>query len=220
MSGKRSGPRAPKVRELEFGVLTEASVADLDDDETMEALRWRGADFGAAALRGATFVGCELIGVALFEADLTAARFSDSRVTRVNTPVLKAPDASWTGSVLEGSRIGAWEGYGAHLRATQFIGRKVTYANLRGASLTDAVFTDCTFDELDLMDCTGARVAYANCTIGLLTLHRTKIASFDLRGASIGAVSGMDGLRGATMTEDQIAMLATQFADHLGIVVD
>lgn len=210
----------PKVRAVEFSHLTDAEAGVLDDDETHEGLRWLGTSLADRSLRGVSFVGCELDGVSLAETDLTAARFGDSRLTRVNTPILKAPDASWVGTEIVTSRIGAWEGYGANMRAVRVDECKITYANLRGASLTDVQFTGCTFDELDLMDVRGLRVAFVDCTIGVLTAHRTRIESLDLRGASIGAVSGMDGLSGATMTEVQVSLLAPQFADHLGILVD
>ncbi|WP_061964141.1 pentapeptide repeat-containing protein [Demequina aurantiaca] len=213
------GPQGPKLREVELGHLTEADAYDIDEDTTLEGLRWADASFGDRALRGVAFVGCEFVNVALGDADLTAARFGESRLTRLNVPVLQTPDASWVGAEITASRIGAWEAYGANLRATRLTECKVTYANLRGATLTDVLLTGCTFDELDLMDVKGARVSFVDCTIGVLTAHRTQISDLDLRGASIGAVSGMDGLKGATMSDTQVALLAPQFADHLGIVV-
>ncbi|WP_062208522.1 pentapeptide repeat-containing protein [Demequina oxidasica] len=208
------------MRGVDLGHLTEADAYDIDEDTTLEGLRWADASFGDRALRGVAFVGCEFVNVAMSDADLTAARFGESRLTRLNIPVLKAPDASWVGSEIAASRIGAWEGYGATLRATEITECKVTYANLRGATLTDVLFTGCTFDELDLMDVKGARVAFADCTIGVLTAHRMQVTDLDLRGASVGAVSGMDGLKGATMSDTQVTLLAPQFADHLGIVVE
>lgn len=220
MVAKATGPKPPKVRPVGPANLTEADECDIDEDATLEALRWADQSFGDRTLRGVAFVGCELDNVALGDADLTAARFGDTRLTRLNVPVLKAPDASWVGTEMAGSRIGAWEGYGANLRATQVTECKITYANLRGATLTDVLFTGCTFDELDLLDVKGARVAFVDCTIGVLTAHHMRLEDLDLRGASIGAVSGMDGLKGATMSENQVTMLAAQFAAHLGVIVE
>lgn len=213
-------PKEPKVRPVDLSNLTTADQYDIDEDTTLEGLHWADQSFGDRALRGIAFVGCELDNVGLGDADLTAARFGDTRLTRLNMPVLKAPDSSWVGTEIVASRIGAWEGYGANLRATQVTECKITYANLRGATLTDVLFTDCTFDELDLMDVSGARVAFVDCTIGVLTAHRMRIDDLDLRGASIGAVSGMDGLGGATMSETQVTLLAAQFAAHLGVIVE
>jgi uncharacterized protein YjbI with pentapeptide repeats len=212
--------KVPKVRPVSLGSLADADEYDIDEDSTHEGLRWADATFADRELRGVSFVGCELSNVALGDADLTAARLSDSRVTRLNVPVLKAPDASWIGTELTASRIGAWDGYGASMRAVHVDGCKVTYANLRGAKLTDVLVTDCTFDELDLMDVSGTRVAFENCTIGVLTAHRMRIENLDLRGASIAAVSGVDGLKGAVMSAEQVTMMAGQFADHLGIIID
>ncbi|WP_430867302.1 pentapeptide repeat-containing protein [Demequina aurantiaca] len=211
--------RPPKLRTLNLSNLAQAEPDDIDNDTTLEALRWADTSFEDRPLRGVSFVGCELDNVALGEADLTAARFGDTRLTRINVPVLKAPDASWVGTELAASRIGAWDGYGANLRAARFVDCKVTYANLRGSTLTDVLFTGCTFDELDLMDVKGARAAFVDCTIGVLTAHRMQIKDLDLRGASVGAVSGMDGLKGAHLSETQVALLSSQFAHHLGVIV-
>jgi len=211
---------APRIRPVKLSHLADAEAEVLEDEENHEGLRWAGTSFADRSLRGLSFVGCEFDAVELADADLTAARFSDCRLTRLNLPVLTAPDASWVGSEIVASRIGAWEGYGANLRAVRVDECKITYANLRGAALTDVLFSHCTFDELDLMDVSGLRVSFVDCSIGVLTAHRTKIGAFDLRGASIGAVSGMEGLTGATISADQVSLLAPQFAEHLGINVE
>ena len=220
MVASKPSPKPPKVRTVEVGNLTDADAYDIDEDTTLEGLRWASTSFGARALRSVAFLGCELDAVELGETDLTAARFGDTRLSRLNVPVLKAPEASWVGSEIVASRIGAWEGYGANLRAFHVSECKVTYANLRGAKLTDVLFSGCAFDELDLMDVQGARVAFEDCTIGVLTAHRMTVDDLDLRGASIGAVSGIDGLRGARMSETQVTLLAAQFAGHVGVIVD
>lgn len=220
MVGGRAAIKPPKFRAVTLGTLADADEYDLDEDSTLESLRWHATDVGDRSLRGVTFVACELDNVSLHDADLTAASIGETRLTRLNAPVLKAPDASWVGAELSASRIGAWEGYGSHLRATHVVDCKITYANLRGSTLTDVLFTGCVFDELDLMDVRGKRVRFVDCSVGVLTAHHTAIEHLDLRGVSLGAVSGMDGLRGALMSEDQVAMLAPQFAAHLGIYVE
>jgi uncharacterized protein YjbI with pentapeptide repeats len=94
---------------------------------------------------------------------------------------------------------------------------KLGYLNFRSAQLVDVEFVDCTIDELDFGGARATRVAFTNTSIGLLDVARATLLDFDLRGAEFRSIRGVDGLRGATITELQLVELAPIIAGQLGI---
>jgi uncharacterized protein YjbI with pentapeptide repeats len=102
-------------------------------------------------------------------------------------------------------------------RSVRISHSKLGYLNFRSAELLDVEFVDCTIDELDLGGAKATRVAFTNTSIRSLDVARATLLDFDLRGAEFSSIRGVDGLRGATITELQLAELAPIIAGHLGI---
>jgi uncharacterized protein YjbI with pentapeptide repeats len=92
--------------------------------------------------------------------------------------------------------------------------------NLRGARLTDVSFGDCVIDELDLGGATLQRAAFPGTRIGRLLAPEARLTDVDLRGARVDDIEGVEGLRGATVSLDQLLDLAPTLAARLGILVD
>jgi hypothetical protein len=62
-------------------------------------------------------------------------------------------------------------------------------------------------------------VSLAGCRIGQLTLTDARLEDVDLRGAELAVLTGLDGLRGAVVDQEQLTLLAPLLAAHLGLVV-
>jgi uncharacterized protein YjbI with pentapeptide repeats len=97
---------------------------------------------------------------------------------------------------------------------------KIGYLNLRGSTLRDVLFTDCTIDELDVGGANATRVAFVDTDVRMLDVTGARLAHVDVRGAQLRGIRGTDGLRGTTMTELQLAELSPLFAAHLGIAIE
>ena len=82
------------------------------------------------------------------------------------------------------------------------------------------LFTDCTIDELDLGEVKADRVSFAGTRIGTIDLTRAELKNVDLRAVELRRIVGLPGLKGATLTSEQVAELAALFADQLGIAVE
>lgn len=102
-----------------------------------------------------------------------------------------------------------------HLR-----GGKIDYLNLRGSRLTNVLIEDCTITDLDLGGIQGNRVSLANCRIDTLDLTQAKCIHVDLRTSEFSSITGVEGLKGATVDDAQLSLLAPLLASHLGIVVE
>ena len=73
--------------------------------------------------------------------------------------------------------------------------------------------------DLDLMDATLERVAFAGCTAQSLTVRGARHTDTDLRGLDFCRIDETAGLRGATISEQQLSDLASVMTAAAGIRV-
>jgi uncharacterized protein YjbI with pentapeptide repeats len=168
--------------------------------DTVEASRFDGLAVGTWTLRGAHLV--------------------ESVITGADIPAVSGARSSWRDVELRDSRFGSFEAYDASWRGIRFIRCKLGYVNLRAADLLDIAFVDCTIDEIDLMDAAARRVAFEASRIATLNAGGARLTDVDLRGADIGQVVGLEGLRGATISLEQLQLMAPALADLAGIRVE
>ncbi|MGO1480319.1 MAG: pentapeptide repeat-containing protein [Brachybacterium sp.] len=200
--------------------LEPAAAEQLVAHEHHEGLSLEGTDLSGHDLTGATFTECELIGVTAHSTLLQHARLTETRIERLNAPVLDATRSAWRDVELSGSRIGALDIYDAELSSTRVTGSKFDWINLRSSTLEDVLFEDCTIEELDLSGVTATRVAFVNCRAGSVALAHARLTDVDLRGLEMGSISNLEGMSGATLDAQQVTVLAPAFASHLGIRVE
>lgn len=211
--------RSPKIGPLNLPSLVPAEGGDVHGGEHYEARQFTDVDFGDSNLAGASFVECELIGVQAGEAQLQAARFSESRLDRLNAPTLAAARSGWSDVHIANSRLGAVELFDADLRAVHIVDSKLMFVNLRSAQMRDVKFTGCAIDELDLTDAKVERMAFEDCTVQTLRLDHAVLWDVDLRGVDLQAIGGIDAMKGTTISTSQAINLASLFAKHLGIAI-
>ncbi|WP_022902853.1 MULTISPECIES: pentapeptide repeat-containing protein [unclassified Curtobacterium] len=154
------------------------------------------------------------------DADLRGLRIRDATVGEFDAPVLRASSSTWREVRVTGGRIGSAELYDSALTGVEFVGMKLGFVNLRGATLTDVVFRDCVVDELDLADAKLLRVAFPGTRIRAVEGTNTRVEHVDLREADLDRVERLEGLRGATIGTDQLYTLAPLLAAQAGYRVD
>lgn len=191
----------------------------LDLDGRSDGLLFDSDDADGQDLEDTVFTDCTFRRVSLQGADLNRSTFGNCDVTDLSAASLRAPDSSWWNTRLERTRIGSAELHGATLRAVLFDGGKLDLVNLRGAKLRDVVFRSLIVDELDLGEVQAERIAFEDCRIGTLALHGARLKDVDLRGAVLAGLSGVAGLRGATVGELQLQDLAPLLAAEAGLRV-
>ncbi|HAM45078.1 MAG TPA: hypothetical protein DCM67_08685 [Propionibacteriaceae bacterium] len=212
-------PRPPGVVLGELAAATAAFLdADGDDLEEVEVtglkvseLRWEvRRRLSDSRLRGLTCRTWKAPALTLI----------NCRVEQVDAVALSAPNAGWANTEVIGSRIGSIEAYDADLRRVAFTGCKLGYLNWREANLSDVAFTDCVLEDLDLSRATATRVSLAGCRITRLELANSRLKDVDLRGAQVSDVVSPDGLRGVTISADQLFDLAPILAARIGLIVE
>ncbi|WDF34120.1 pentapeptide repeat-containing protein [Arthrobacter agilis] len=190
------------------------------DGEHREAEHYERTVFDGAELGGITLQECLLEGVSLNDTELRGARFIECSFEDLFAPVFRASRSSWRETALHSTRWGSAELYDSRLDGVHLDGGKLDYVNLRGARLTDVLVSGCIIGELDLSGVTATRVALRDCTVGTLTLDGARLKDVDLRSSSFRGIHGLDGLRGATIDDQQLQLLAPFLAESMGLRVE
>lgn len=211
---------APRIDVVRLGNLMEGDAAVLEAHESREGERFVAADLADRDLEGAAFTECEFLDLAAHETNLRSASFVESRFERLNAPIFRASRSRFRDVAIEGSRVGSAEFYDANWQSVHIRDSKLGFVNLRGAELRDVMFTNCTIEELDLGGAKATRVSFVDTDIRSLDVRHAKLEHVDLRGAQLRGLVGMEGLRGATLSDLQVAELSRLFAEQLGIKIE
>jgi uncharacterized protein YjbI with pentapeptide repeats len=216
----KSATAAPRLDPVRLANLDDLDDADLLSGDHCEGRRYTNVQLDGLDLTGITFLECELLSIALNGTQLRGARFTDCRFEELYAPVFSAARSSWRDIELTRTRLGSAEVFDSALQSVHFNGGKLGYVNLRSSKLTDVLISDCIIDELDLSGARGVRVALQNCRIGTLDVTDAVLKDFDLRSSEFSMIRGVGGLKGATVDDYQLNLLAPILAEQLGIRVE
>ena len=209
---RSSGTTLPALR-----AVTEADIDDDSDLDEVELAGTRGDELvwsshrriSSARIVNLTAANWQARGLELVECSLD----------RLDVVTLAAAEGRWRDVTGQQSRLGSAELYGADWQGVHLVRCKIGFLNLRHAKLTDVAFTDCVIDELDLLGTTAVRVAFPRTRIGRLELSKSTLTDVDLRESHLAEIGAADGLRGATISYEQLIDLARTLANQLGIQV-
>lgn len=186
---------------------------------TAECRSFESAHFEDVELRDASLVECSVEGLNVVDTDLTGLSAVESTIERLNAPALLCSRSSWRSVSVTGSRIGAAELYDAEWSEVYVQASKLDLVNLRGAKLTDVLLENCQIGQLDLGSASVQRLALRHCAVETLVVSGAQLKDVDLRGAELHHITGIEFLRGATVSPLQLQELAGHLAEHLGIEV-
>ncbi|MCC4908131.1 pentapeptide repeat-containing protein [Microbacterium sp. cx-59] len=209
-------PRPPRITPIVDVTREPIESASLLTHSNLELVEISG-DLTGVDLEGIGLSESLLRDISARELHLRSASLVETRLVRVDAPVLGAASLSLRDVVVQDSRIGSAELYDSTWQSVHVTGCRLGYLNLRSARLTDLLFTDCTIDELDLSAAVVSRMAFRDTTVRALTLHGARLTDVDLRTLDPGRIDGIEGLRGASLSTDQLQALAPALAEALGI---
>jgi uncharacterized protein YjbI with pentapeptide repeats len=200
--------------------LDDGRLGDLSSRADLNGLRFHDLDVSGQDLSASRFVECELSELVLDDTKLSAVRLIDCRLERLDVPVLLAARPMWRNVVLRGSRLGSAELYDGEWASVLVTGCRLGYLNFRHSTLTDVELNGCRVAELDLSGATATQVRFVDCDVETLTIGGARLKDVDLRGARIGAISGLSAMSGTIINETQLVELAPLLAAEAGIAVE
>lgn len=217
---RRATPAPPRLRELRLPALTAGDPSAIRAHGAYEALTFAGDDLTGVDLSDTRFTGCSFSSLNTIELELTSAHITDSHLSRLDVPTVSAAYAALHQVLVENSRLGVLQSIEGTWNAVHVHGAKLGYVSLRGASVRDVLFTDCVIGELDLTGAAVQRLAFSGTEIGALDVSGATLADVDLRALDLPDITGLAHLRGATINDLQLHLLAPSLAAQLGIDVE
>lgn len=184
-----------------------------------EAVDFLDRDFTGQAAPGAAFRACHLGRCRLDGLSMPRSRMSECLVEDVSAVTIDLADSVWRDTLLVGGRVGALSAPGGRWSDVRVQGAKLDFVDLSGARLSDVVFEACVIGELDLGDAQARSVRFIDSHVGELNVEGAKLAGLDLAGAALQRLRGVESLRGAIVSREQLVDLAPLLAAHLGIEV-
>ena len=184
-----------------------------------DALLFTELDFTGQDAPDSRFLECRLDRCCVDGLSLRRARFIGSQLAGLFGASVDLADSTWRDSELVGGRLGAVTLAGATWKDIRVHGAKLGFLNLAGARLEDVVFEECEIGSLDVGAAQLKSVSFAACSIEELTVVEAMLSKVDLSHARLRSIVGVDNLRGAIVSHQQLLDLAPQLAAQLGLEV-
>jgi uncharacterized protein YjbI with pentapeptide repeats len=120
---------------------------------------------------------------------------------------------------MSGGRLGAVTLAGATWTGIRLRGTNVGFMNLAGARLEDVVFEGCEIGSMDARSAQLRSVAFVDCTLDELNVAGATLSKVDLSGARLRSLIGVESLKGAIVSHEQLLDLAPVLAAQLGLEI-
>lgn len=151
--------------------------------------------------------------------DLTGATLLDVDATDIRAASMPMRNSSIRRLRITGGRIGTLDLSGARIDELELRDLRIDYLNLGGTRGTDILVADAMIRTLDMPQAELTRVRFENCRSDEVDPRGLRAKDVDLRGLDAMAYIDANGLRGVTLTEHQVQLLAPALAAGIGIVV-
>lgn len=184
-----------------------------------EGCEWRQIDQVSDATR-ADFAECRFVDVRADRLVLDHASLVDVMVRNAVVTQVAGRGSRWRNVRLAGGRIATLDLTEAELDSVELRDVRIDYLTLGRARVRDVQVTGCTIGTLDLPQSSVSRMRFDDSRCDEVDPRGMRAEHLDLRGLDVASFLDPASLRGASLTEAQIALHAPAFAEALGIRVD
>ena len=166
------------------------------------------------------FDTCRVGDVQLTGAKLLKLKISDSVLVHIEAAGLLAPDAAWLRVLVANSRFTGADSGKAQFEDCTFDAIKFDEAAFRFATFQRVWFKDCILTNADFTGAKFTNVVFSGCTLEGAIFDQARCVSVDFRGEKLGFIKGLNGLKGAMISSEQLIELAPLMALELGLHVE
>lgn len=216
---KQAGRRAAPDQPFRLPALDPFDGDDLEAGHDYEAIEFVDRDFTGQDAIDARFLACRLERCLLDGLSMRRARFVGSLLDEVRGASIDFTDSTWRDSLISGGRLGAVVLVSAAWDGVRVRGSKLDFVNLAGGQVEDVIFERCEIGSLDLRGARLRSVSFVDCSLNELNVSEATLSKVDLSGARLHTVIGVDNLRGAKISHEQLIDLAPLLAAQLGLEV-
>lgn len=177
-------------------------------------------NFVSPGASGSRFLECAFTQVSFEGGQLRRAQFSQVWLRDFRVVATSLVETGWVDASLIAGVAAGVEAFGARLRRVEFHDCKLDSVNFREAALTDVVFDHCVLRDVDFGGATLTRTSFPGSKLAATSFRQVTLEKVDLRGAELGITVDPGSLRGAIVSNAQLASMAPLLADAMGITVE
>ena len=192
--------------------------AELADDELeLEAVSVNGADCTVA--RRVAIDGSRLVTVTMAGAVLDKLGCTDTQISKLEAAGLQAYKASFLRVSLTDCRLTGAELAEGMFEDCVFKNVKFDETGFRFARFTRVRFENCMLRAADFSKAQFKQVTFTGCDLEAANFVSAQCDKVDITGEDLTQVKGLLGLKGATISSEQLMLLAPLLASELGFVI-
>lgn len=202
---------------------------DLSDVEDITPLLYVDDKLRGLRIENVTVSNLRLKGLAIEESLIHKTDFSQTHIEKFETKDCRFKEcdmtatsfanSSWHVAEVIGARCSGIQLQTSKLKNVLFKGCKLELANFRFSTLENVIFEDCMINDLDFYSATLKNVAFSGSSIENISFAGARLKNVDLSDAQIMSVKNTTGLKGATISYEQLTFLAPYFAQELGMII-
>ena len=216
---RTTGRKANPDQDIALPDLTPFDGERLEAGDDHVAVDFVDLDFAGQDAPDARFLECRLQRCGLDGTSLRRARIAESLLSDLHGATVDFADSTWRDSEMRGGRLGAVTLVGATWTGIRIRGSHLGFLNLAGAHLQDVTFDGCEIGSLDVRGADLRSVAFEDCRVDELDVAGATLSKVNLSGARLRTLVGVESLRGAIISHDQLIDLAPLLAAQVGLEV-
>ncbi|MBH2007316.1 pentapeptide repeat-containing protein [Candidatus Saccharibacteria bacterium] len=151
--------------------------------------------------------------------DVSRFDISDCVLKDCSFTVTRLPESSWHRVSIDGGRCSGLQLNNSTLKNVIFTNSKLEFVNFRFSKIEKVAFENCALDDVDFLEAQLKDVRFSNCTINNITFAQARMKNVDLSESTVEGIKGVNSLKGATISHEQLIQLSPYFATEAGIRV-
>ncbi len=163
---------------------------------------------------------CTIINVQLAGTRFDKLQLGDTALRHIEAAGMHAPEATWLRVTLSDSRLTGADFGEALLEDCVFENVKLDESGFRFATLKRVRFSNCVLRNADFSGAKFAHVSFESCEFEGVNFDNATCTTVDLRDENLSEIKGVFGLKGATVSSEQLVQLAPLLAAEAGLDVD
>ncbi len=209
---KIAKPLIPKVLNTDIDATNALEENDAIEGGLIKGYVFIAGDLDKKNLNESLFISTRLSSITATKLDILDCEFKAADFT-----ASKFPDANWMRVAVETSRCTGLQIVDGILRNVSFSDSKMDLVNFRTSKLENVLFENCVLSDVDFNDGNLKNVTFINCSLNDVTFNNAKMLNVDVSRSTIEHIKGVASLKGLTISEDQMLLLAPSLVAGAGM---
>ncbi|MFE7114108.1 pentapeptide repeat-containing protein [Streptomyces sp. NPDC057654] len=213
--------RPPReLAELPYAHRLTPFIGRIEREGTYDWLHFDGCVFEDVDGGSSGFTESAFSGVTFTRGRYRRAQFDDVWLHTVRVVGADLAETTWMDSECDEVVLAGTEISGSRMNRVTFHNCKFDSVNTRLAKLRNVSFVDCLLRDVDFGGATLINVTFPGSTLDRAHFDNVKLTNVDLRkAAGLSIASGLESLKGATISTCQLLDMAPALAQALGLTV-